>query len=110
MIDCDVVGDLEQPTRQLELGPVAIDVVQDLDEGVLGEILGNLAIPHHPEDQRENGALVSTDEFSIRGFLPLLSERDEVSIGEIAYVENWGHAGAKRRPWELVPSIRRCAS
>ena len=110
MVDRDVVRDLEEPAGELELRAVPIDVVEDLDEGVLGEIFGDLAIPHHPEDQREDRPFVSTDELLIRGFLPLLSERDEVSVGEIAYVENWGHAGAKRRPWELVPYIRRCAS
>ena len=49
MIDRDVVGDLEQPARELELRPVAVDVVQDLDERVLRQVLGQLAIADHPD-------------------------------------------------------------
>ena len=110
MVDRNVVGDLEQPARQLELRTIAIDVVEDLDEGVLRQVLGDFAVPHHAEDQRKDRALITTDEFPVRGLLPVLCKRDEIGVGKIAYVEKWGHAGAKRRPWELVPSIRRCGS
>src|SRR5689334_10215435 len=61
IIDGDVVGDLEQPTRKFELGPVTIDVVEDLDEGLLRQVFGGLAIAHHPVDKREHRALVPFD-------------------------------------------------
>src|SRR5688572_30448992 len=38
VIDGDVVRDLEQPAREPELGAVPVDVIQDLDEGVLREV------------------------------------------------------------------------
>src|SRR5665647_1277578 len=50
VIDGDVVGDLEQPARKLELGAVAVDVVQDLDEGVLRQVFRGFPVAHHPED------------------------------------------------------------
>ena len=66
VIDRDVVGDLEQPARQLEFRPIAVEVVQDLDERVLSEVLGQLAVADHPIDEREDRPLVSTDQLAKR--------------------------------------------
>src|SRR5687767_4709264 len=60
MVDGDVVGDLEQPARELELGPVAIDVVQHLDEAFLRQVLGGIAIPDHAKHEREDRPLVTS--------------------------------------------------
>ena len=84
MVDGDVVGDLEQPAREFELGPVAIDVVEDLHEGVLREVFGGLVVAHHPIDEREHRALVASDQLAIRRLAPFLRERDDVRIGEVA--------------------------
>ena len=43
VVDGDVVGDLEDPARELVLGTVRFDRVERLDEGLLGEILRLLA-------------------------------------------------------------------
>jgi hypothetical protein len=61
VIDGDVVGDLEQPAGEFELRSIPIDVVEDLYECFLGQVLGGLAIPHHPIDEREYRALVPFD-------------------------------------------------
>src|ERR1700741_3498306 len=52
VIDGDVVGDLKQPAREFELGPVPVDVVEDLYEGFLGQVFGGLLVKHHPIDER----------------------------------------------------------
>jgi hypothetical protein len=87
MVDGDVVGDLEQPARQLELRPVAVDVVEDLDKSLLGEVLGGLPIADHAKDQREDRSLIPSQELAIRRLAPLLRERDDVGIREVGEVE-----------------------
>ena len=91
MIDRDVVGDLEQPARELELGAVPIDVVQDLDEGVLRQVLGELAIAHHAIDEREDRPLVPADQLAKRRLAPLLGQRDDVGVRKVEEVEGWWH-------------------
>src|SRR5438270_209397 len=83
VIDGDVVRDLEQPTRELELGSIAIDVIEDLDERVLCQILGELAIPHHAIDEREHGPLITPDQLSKRGLSPCLREGDNVRVRQV---------------------------
>ena len=95
MIDGDVVRDLEQPARQLELRPIALDVVEHLDEGVLREIFGELAIPNHAEDQREDRSLVAADQFAERGLAPGLREGDDVGVRQIREIERRRHASRK---------------
>ena len=80
VIDRHVVGDLEQPARELELGPVPVDVVQHLDEGVLREILGDLAVANHTENQGEDRPLVPSEKLAERRLPPLLGERDDVGV------------------------------
>ena len=96
MIDGDVVGDLEQPAREFELGPVAIDVVQDLDEGVLREVFGGLPIAHHAEDQREDGSLVSPHQLPKGRLAPFFRERGDVGIREVTEIESEGHSSRER--------------
>ena len=91
VIDRHVVGDLEEPARKLELGPVPVDVVQHLDEGVLRQILGQLAIAHHPVDQREDRPLVPPDQLAKRGVASLLGQRDDIGVRKIGEVEGWWH-------------------
>ena len=67
MIDGDVVGDLEQPARKFELRPIPVDVVQHLDERVLRQIFGQLAVANHPVDQREHRPLVPSDKLHLSG-------------------------------------------
>jgi len=87
VIDREVVRDLEEPARELELGAVAIDVIEDLDEGLLREVLGGLAIAHHAEDQREDGPLVAPHELAERGVAPRPRERGEIRVREIDEIE-----------------------
>ena len=93
LIDGQVVGDLEQPTRQLELGGVAVDVVERFDERVLRELLRGLAIAHHAVHEREHGPLVAADQLPERRLAPLLREDNDVGVGEIGEIEERvGHA------------------
>ena len=87
VIDRHVVGDLEQPARELELGPVLVDVIEDLDERVLRQILGDLAVPYHTENEREDRTLVPAEKLAECRFPPLLGEGDDVGIGEVREVE-----------------------
>src|SRR5437762_9765949 len=89
MIDRDVVRDLEQPARELELGPIAVDVVEDLDERVLGQVLGELPVTHHPEDEREDRAFVPANQLAKCGIAPLLGQRDDVGVREVEKIESW---------------------
>jgi hypothetical protein len=83
MIDRDVVRDLEQPTRKLELGSIPVDVVQDLDESVLRKIFRDLAVANHTENEGENRPFVPAEKLAERRLPPLLSELDDVGIREI---------------------------
>src|SRR2546423_7589729 len=83
MIDGDVVGDLEQPARELELRPVAIDVVEDLDERFLREVFGGLLVAHHPEYEREHWSLASLDQLAISVLAAFLGEDDHLLVGNV---------------------------
>jgi len=83
VIDGDVVGDLEQPAREFELGPVAIDVVEDLDERFLREVFRRLVVAHHTVYERENGSLIALDQLAIGVFTPFLGEDDHLLVGYV---------------------------
>ena len=89
MIDRQIVRDLEQPARQLELGGVALDVVERLDEGVLRELLRRLSISHHAIHEREHGPLVAAHQLPKRCLAPLLREDDDVRVGQIREIKQW---------------------
>ncbi len=93
MIDRHVVGDLEQPRRELEVRAVAIEVREHLDEGVLREVFGQLPIADHAIDEREDGPLVPLDQLSMCRVPPLQGEGDDVGIGEIREIEGAEHDG-----------------
>ena len=97
MVDCHVVRNLEQPRRELEVGAVAVEVGEDLDEGVLREVLGEFPVAHHAEDEREDRPLVSRDQLPMRGIAPLEGEGDDVGIGEVREVEGAEHLGGGDR-------------
>src|SRR5947209_15312443 len=87
MIDRRVVRDLEDPRRELELGIVRADGVQDLDERLLSQVLGEGAVTHHAIQQREDGPLVAAHELAECGFLALLRPRHDLRIagaGQVA--------------------------
>ena len=96
MIDGDVVGDLEQPARELELRPVPVDVVQDLDEGVLREILGELAIADHAIDQREDRALIPADQLAKRRLAPCLASATTSASGRLGRSRAGGMRGESK--------------
>src|SRR5262249_25154746 len=110
MIDGHVVGDLEQPARKLELGPIPIDVVEDLDERVLREVLGELAIAHHAIDQRDSVPLVPSDHLAKRRLTPPLRERDDIGVRQIEEVEGCGRCGRHRRCGARATAPRRAWS
>ena len=80
MIDREVVRDLEQPARELELGAVPVDMVQDLDERILRQVLRQLAVADHAEDEREYRSFVAAHELAERGFAPLLGETNDIGV------------------------------
>jgi demethylmenaquinone methyltransferase / 2-methoxy-6-polyprenyl-1,4-benzoquinol methylase len=109
MIDRDVVGDLEQPGGELEVRSVAIEMGEDFDEGVLGQILGELTVAHHAEDEREDRPLVSLDQLAMRGVAALECEGDDVGIGQVGKIEGAEHGGVKaavRGPMTIRPRPR----
>ena len=87
-----VVGDLEDPARELVFGPVAVDRVEHLDEGFLREVLGELAIAHHAIDQREDRPLVAADQLAIRGLTSARRVADHFLVGEGAPFDGVGLA------------------
>src|SRR6478752_1812032 len=95
VIDGDVVRDLEQPGRELEVRPVAVEMREDLDEGVLRQVLGELAIAHHTEDEREDWSFVPFDELTMRCVAALEGEGDDIGIGEVGEVEGAEHSGVR---------------
>src|SRR6266498_868568 len=80
MIDGCVVCDLEDPGGKLEFRPVGFDRVQRLDESLLRQILGQLAIPDHPIEQGEKRPLVPSDELPVRGLLAPPGQGHDVLI------------------------------
>src|SRR5207247_890126 len=87
MIDRGVVRDLEDPRRELELGIVRADGIQDLDERLLRQVLGEGAVAHHAIQQRENGPRVAAHQLAERGFVALLGPRHDLRIagaGQVA--------------------------
>ena len=76
VIDRDIIRDLEEPARELEVGAVPVDVVQDLYEGFLGQIFGELAIPDHAEDERKHRPLVPGQQLAIGRLPPFFRQRD----------------------------------
>ena len=82
MIDRRVVRDLEDPGGELELGAVGIDRVERLDEGLLGEILGQLAVAHHAEEQGKDRTLVAPDQLAVGGLLAGAGPQNHLLIAE----------------------------
>src|SRR6266550_3471108 len=82
MIDRGVVGDLEDPGRELELGTIGLDGVERLDEGLLGEILRQLTIPDHAKEEGEDRTLVSANQLAICRFLSAAGEQHDLLIAE----------------------------
>src|SRR6476646_4379379 len=69
VIDGRVVGDLENPGREFELGTIGVDRVKCLDEGLLGQILRQLPVSNHAEKEGEHRPLVAADQFPVRSLL-----------------------------------------
>src|SRR5947207_2618860 len=70
-----------------DLGPVAVDVIHHLDEGVLREILGHLAVADHPEDQAEDRPLVASNQLAEGRLPPFRRKYHHVRIWQVAQIE-----------------------
>src|SRR5205809_1101292 len=103
MIDRGVVRDLEDPRRELELGIVRADGIQDLDERLLRQVLGEGAVAHHAIQQRENGPLVAAHQLAERGFVALLRPRHDLRIAGAGQV-----ARPIFRAYDAPPSSASC--
>ena len=55
-------------------------MVQHLDEGVLREVLGDLAVPNHTENQGKDRPLVPSEKLAERRLPPLLGELDDIGV------------------------------
>src|SRR5688500_1572543 len=86
MIERRVVRDLEDPRAELVAGIVAIERVEHLDEGVLGEVFRLLAIADQAVDERKDRTLVAPDQFSIRRLAALPGEDDDFLVGQFFIV------------------------
>src|SRR6185437_9029833 len=58
MIDRRIVGDLEYPGGKFEFGAIRLDGIERLDEGLLGQVLGQLAVAYHSEQESEHRPLI----------------------------------------------------
>src|SRR5467141_3770958 len=103
MIDRGIVRDLEDPRRELELGIVRADGVQDLDERLLGQVLREGAVAHHAIQQRENGPFVAAHQLAERGFVALLGPRHDLRIAGAGQV-----ARPIFRAYDVPPSRDSC--
>src|SRR6266516_1324545 len=103
MIDRGVVRDLEDPRRELELGIVRADGIQDLDERLLRQVLSERAVAHHAIQQRENGPLVAAHQLAERGFVALLRPRHDLRIAGAGQV-----ARPIFRAYDAPPSSASC--
>src|SRR5262249_33781762 len=94
----------------LELWPIPVDVVEDLDERVLGQILGQLAIANHAVDQREHRPLVPSNQLAKGRIAALLRKRDDVGVRKVEKIEGWRwrrrHQALKaREQWCPAPRV-----
>ena len=94
MIDGRVVRDLEDPGGELELGAVRFDGVERLDEGLLREILGQLAVAHHAEDQRKDRPFVPPDQLAVRRLPSRAGKEHDLLIAEPDELERVSHSPA----------------
>ena len=69
MIYRQVVADLEEPGGKLVGGIVAAEIVQRPDERLLGQVLRQLPVPHHPEDEREDRTFEPEHDLARRPFI-----------------------------------------
>ena len=59
---------------------MAIEGAERFDEGFLCQILGQLAVAHHPIDEVEHGRAVSPQHFAIRVFVTLARPRHDFLV------------------------------
>src|SRR5207245_1672400 len=85
----------------LELRPVRFDAVQDFDERLLREVLGERAIAYHPVQQREHRTFVPAHQLAESGVVSLLCPRDDLLIAGVAQVVR-----PIFRAYESVSSLR----
>src|SRR5690606_23352061 len=69
------------PTGELVLGIEAVDVSEDLDEGLLRQIFGELTVPDHTIDEREYRPLVTVEQLTIRLLAAGGGEGDQIVVG-----------------------------
>src|SRR5215213_9618248 len=77
------MNDGEYPSpHATPLGAVAACVTPDFQEGLLGEVLGRLALTHHPVCEREGGAAVTIVQSGERLGVGRFDERDQILVCE----------------------------
>jgi hypothetical protein len=62
--EAGVHGDADQPGAEFGAFVEGLDALNELDEGVLGEISGGIAVAEHPEADTEDSILVAPDQFT----------------------------------------------
>ena len=62
LVDRRVVGNRQQPAREPALRVVAVEPLERLDEGVLGQLLGTRRVANHPGHQGEDRPLETADQ------------------------------------------------
>ncbi len=71
VVDGGVVGDPEHPGRRLPVGAPLVQGAERLDEGVLGEVFGELPVADEPVDEAEDAGPVASHQLAA-GVLPAL--------------------------------------
>ena len=108
VIDGRVVGDLEDPGGELELRPVRVDGVERLDERLLRQVLGQLPVAHHAEEQGEHRPLVAPDQLPVRRLPARPGEQHHLLIGEPGPVRRRSAIGVVRLAKALAAGLH-CA-
>src|SRR5690606_24043297 len=113
MIERRVVRDLEDPGAELVRGVVPLQVVQHLDEGVLGEVFGPLPVPDQAINEGEHRPFITADQLAICRLTPLQGAGDHFLIGQLGIVQRLIEAHAcsacapvlvscARMPWKVL--------
>ena len=78
----DIDGEPMEPGREAGLSAEGVDLAEQLQEGILGQVFGFGGIAHHAQTERIYAAAVQFIEAFERGCVTLLRESDCVRLGE----------------------------
>ena len=107
LVDRAVVDDPEHPRAHRAAGALVAGAgAPDRQEGLLHDVLGDVAAADHPVGEREGGAGVAVVDQLERARVVALDQLHEVLVGERAKVCRSGHVVEVLRPRSLRGSVQ----